>query len=100
MVFRTALAFIQKTSMDPLLTIGDMEDYKVQNAPLSFRSVEYDTPTHVVMVQASGPGKHAILWFQQGINFWVLNQIMVENSSKLGALTGKEPVPCWWKRGT
>lgn len=35
--------------------------------------------------------------------FWAPNQFIfgrhVQTDSKLGAGTGSEPVPCWWKRG-
>ncbi len=88
--------FIQKTSMDQLLMIDIVA--------FSFQPVEYDTPTDVVTGRTSGRGKTALFWFQLEPTFWVLNQFIFGqnalNSSRLGAGTRAESVPCWWKRGT
>ena len=62
-------------------------------------NLENDTPTDVIMVR-----KENLLFFGSSWEptFRVPNQFIfgrnAPNGSKLGARTGTEPVPCWWKR--
>ena len=62
-------------------------------------NLENDTPTDVITVR-----KENLLFFGSSWEptFRVPNQFIfgrnAPNGSKLGARTGTEPVPCWWKR--
>ena len=62
-------------------------------------NLENDTPTDVITVR-----KENLLFFGSSWEptFRVPNQFIFGrnalNGSKLGARTGTEPVPCWWKR--
>ena len=63
-------------------------------------NLENDTPTDVITVR-----KENLLFFASWEpTFRVPNQFIfgrnAPNGSKLGARTGTEPVPCWWKRAT
>ena len=73
---------------------------KMANEPWTL-NLENDTPTDVITVR-----KENLLFFGSSWEptFRVPNQFIfgrnAPNGSKLGARTGTEPVPCWWKRAT
>ena len=66
---------------------------------MHLENLENDTPTDVITVR-----KENLLFFGSSWEptFRVPNQFIfgrnAPNGSKLGARTGTEPVPCWWKR--